>query len=467
MRKLKWILLLIAALALGGFLAYRFVISPRSNASTGLKTVKVRRGDVEVVVTASGNVRAAAQVNLGFRLGGQVAEVLVEEGQFVRAGQPLVRLDTRNLELQVAQAEASLAAAKAQLAKLLEGPSEAELEAARAAVRSAQAAYEAARAQVSAQNKDLRLAEISLEKAKAALEQARSAYDRVASRPDVAMLPQSLQLQQATLDYEAAKLRYEKTLAGINDTALQSAAAQLAQAKAQLDKLENTPSEEDVEVARAQVRQAEIALEQARLNLENATLKAPFDGLVTSVNVEVGQFVGAGTPVVTLVDLSSLEIRADVVEVDVSRLEEGQPVKIVFDAMPDRTYRGRIKRIGYVGQAIQGVVLFPVTVSIENPDEDVRVGMTANLEVIVGQARDVPVVPNSAIRYREGKQVVLVKRGEEVVPVRVEVGLAGETVSEIRGGDLREGDEVVVELPPSPKERRRIFRSIGRPPHPW
>ena len=461
----KWIILPVVVLIVAGVMACRFALSSQEQSGGEVQTASVRRGDLEVTVAASGNVRAASLVNLTFQLGGQVAEILVEEGQFVEAGQPLVRLDSSNLELQVAQAEASLAVAKAQLEKLLKGPSEAELEAARVALRSAQAAYEAAKTQVAAQNKDLRLAEISLEKAKAALEQAQAAYDKVAHLPNVAMLPQSLQLQQATLDYEAAKLNYEKVIAGLNDTALQSAAAQLAQARANLEALENTPSEEDVRISRAQVRQAEIALEQAKLNLEHATLKAPFDGIVESINVEVGQAVGAGIPAVTLVDLSSLEVRTDLVEVDVVKVEEGQRVRITFDALPDRVYRGLVRRIGYVGNTAQGVVLFPVVVSLENPDRDVRVGMTANLEIVVGEVKDALLVPSSAIRLQDGRQVVLVKRGNSITPVPVKVGLSNETMSQITEGDIQEGDEVVISLP-TPERRREprgIFFGMPRP----
>jgi len=460
----KWIIIAALVILIGSLLVWRFVFPASQRSSEEVQTVPVRRGDLEVTVTASGYVGAASQVDLAFQVSGQVAEILVEEGQVVKAGQPLVRLDVKSLELQVAQAEANLTAAEAQLQKLLKGPSEAELEAAKAAVRSAQAAYEAAKAQVAMQNKDLRLAEINLEKAKSALEQAQAAYDRVAHMPNVAMLPQSLQLQQATLDYEAAKLNYEKVLASLNDTALQSAYAQLAQAKAQLESLENTPSEEDIEISRAQVRQAEVALEQAKLNLERATLKAPFDGFVESINVEIGQTVNAGLPAVTLVNLSSLEVKADLVEVDVAKVKEGQEVRITFDALPDRTYRGVVRRIGRVGSVVQGVVLFPVMVSIENPDDDIRVGMTANLEIVVGKVENALLVPASAIRSVKGNQVVLVKRGESIKPVPVKVGLSNETMSEIAEGDIREGDEVVVGSPASTqrRENRRVFFGMPR-----
>ncbi len=451
----RWIIIGFVLALIAGGLIYWFGFRPRGRSQTTVETVPVRRGNLVVTVSAVGSVKAKAQVSLSFQTSGKVAEIMVEEGEFVREGQPLARLDTRALELQVAQAEANLAIARAQLNKLLKGKSQAQIEAARAALRSAQAAYEAAKADVANRDKQIRLAEINLEKARIALEQAQAQYDKVGWRPEAASLPQAQQLHQATLDYEAARLNYELTISKYTDTALYSAAAQLAQARAQLEELEKYPTEEDLAIARAQVRQAEIALEQARLNLENATLKAPFDGLVADISIVVGGTAGPGTPAITLVDLSSLEVETQLVEVDVDKVKEGQEVEISFDALPDRTYRGKVVRVGRVGQTVQGVVNYPVTIQIENPDERIRVGMTANLNILVGRAENVLLVPARAIQSRQGKQIVMVKRGENFIPVPVKVGMSSETMAEIVEGDIKEGDLVMVSLP------QQILRPSG------
>lgn len=443
----KWLIIAIVLILIAGGLIYCFVFRPKSNPQTAMETVPVRRGNLVVTVSAVGSVKAKAQVNLAFQTSGKVAKVLVEEGSFVREGQPLACLDTRTLELQVSQAEANLMMAKAQLNKLLKGKSQAQIEAARAALRSAQAAYEAAKIDAANREKQIRLAEINLEKARIALEQAQAQYDKVSWRPEAASLPQAQQLHQATLDYEAARLNYELTVAKYTDVALYSAAAQLAQAKAQLEELEKYPTEEDLAIARAQVRQAEIALEQARLNLENAALKAPYDGIVANINIVEGGTAGPGTPALTLVDISSLEIETQLVEVDVGKVKEGQEVEISFDAIPDRTYRGKVIKVGRVGQTIQGVVNYPVTILIEEPDERIKVGMTANLSILVGRAENVLLVPVRAVQSRQGRQVVIVKRGENFTPVPVRIGMSNETLAEIVEGDVKEGDLVLVSLP--------------------
>ncbi len=459
----KWLTIgLILALISGG-LIYWFGFRSRGSPEAAVETIPVRRGDLVVTVSAVGSVKAKAQVGLTFQISGKVAEILVEEGDFARKGQPLVRLDTTTLELQVAQAEVNLAVAQAQLSKLLKGKSQAQIEAARAALRSAQAAYEAAKVDAANREKQIRLAEINLEKARIALEQAQAQYDKISWRPEAASLPQAQQLHQATLDYEAAKLNYELTISKYTDVTLYSAAAQLAQARAQLEELEKYPTEEDLTIARAQVRQAEIALEQAKLNLENATLKAPFDGLVADINTVVGATAGPGTPVVTLVDISSLEIETQLVEVDVDKVREGQEVEISFDAIPDRTYSGKVVKVGRVGQTIQGVVNYPVTILMENPDERVRVGMTANLNILVGRAENTLLVPVRAVLSRQGKQIVMVKRGESFVPVPVKIGMSNESMAEIVEGDIREGDLVMVSLPQQIPRQPGPFMFGGRP----
>ncbi|RLC74073.1 MAG: hypothetical protein DRI61_17260, partial [Chloroflexi bacterium] len=107
----KWIIIAALVILIGSLLVWRFVFPASQRSSEEVQTVPVRRGDLEVTVTASGYVGAASQVDLAFQVSGQVAEILVEEGQVVKAGQPLVRLDVKSLELQVAQAEANLTAA--------------------------------------------------------------------------------------------------------------------------------------------------------------------------------------------------------------------------------------------------------------------------------------------------------------------------------------------------------------------
>ncbi|MCS7286216.1 MAG: efflux RND transporter periplasmic adaptor subunit [Anaerolineae bacterium] len=455
--RLKRMIVGFVLLVLAGGLIYWFAFRPRSTDRAAVEAVPVRRGNLLITVSAVGSVKARAQVSLAFQTSGRVAEVLVSEGDFVEEGQPLARLDTRTLELQVAQAEVNLAIARAQLDKLLKGKSRAQIEAAKAALRSAQAAYEAAKIDAANREKQIRLAEISVEKARIALEQAQAQYDKIGWRPEAASLPQAQQLYQATLDYEAARLNYELTVSRYTDVALYNAAAQLAQARAQLEELENYPSEEDLIIARAQVRQAEIALEQARFNLENATLIAPFNGIVADVNIVVGGTAGPGTPAITLADISSLEIETQLVELDVGKIQEGQEVEIAFDAIPDRTYRGKVAKVGKVGQTVQGVVNYPVTILMEDPDERVKVGMTANLNILVGRVENALLIPIRAVRSSQGRQVVMVKRGETFTPVPVKIGMANETMAEVVEGDIKEGDLVLVSLP----------QPVMRPPGPF
>ena len=183
-----------------------------AGSSADQETATVTRGALRTAVSANGSLAAARAVSLAFSTSGRVTEVLVKEGEVVKAGQALVRLDTADLALSVAQAEASLASARAQLAQTLAPPTAAEVAAAEASLASAQAQY---RKTAKAKSDDeLTVASTNLQKAEAALAQAQAAYDKVKDRPNIGMLQQALDLQKATLDYENALANYRISTKG-------------------------------------------------------------------------------------------------------------------------------------------------------------------------------------------------------------------------------------------------------------
>jgi multidrug efflux pump subunit AcrA (membrane-fusion protein) len=143
-------------------------------------------------------------------------------------------------------------------------------------------------------------------------------------------------------------------------------------------------------------------------------------------------------------DLSRLFVDLQVSEIDIPQIENGQEAALTFDAIADKEYHGRVTRIGMVGTNSQGVVNYPVTVEITDGDEDILPGMTAAVSIIVAQAEDVLVVPNQAVRTTAGQRTVTVLFEGEQIQVPVEVGLVGDTMTEITGNSLREGDTVVI-----------------------
>lgn len=455
MKRSVIIILILAAIIGGGLYGYRLYAQEEPE-TPEFETMVVERGTILSTVSASGTIEPEARVLLTFKGSGRVAEVLVQEGQAVRAGQVLARLETDELELALARAEAGLAISRARLAQLEAGPDPSELAAAEAALASAQAAY---RELLQSPSEDeLKVARGNVERARLALEQAQAAYDQVAHLPNVAMLPQSLQLQQATLEYELAQANYRIATRGPTEAQKMAALAQIAQAQATVDRLKKGASPEELEVARAQVRQSEVAVEQARLALEGATLTAPFDGVVTAVNVKAGELTSGARPAFELTDLSRFHIDAHVDEIDIGAVEVGQRANISLDALPNVQLGGRVVAIAPTATMETGVISYRVRIDIDPSDAPLRAGMSATARIITARAENVLMVPNRFIQIDRENDKAYVERVEGGIPVRVEIqiGLRNEQQSEVVAG-LKEGDVLALRQVSSLERLRQSF----------
>jgi HlyD family secretion protein len=442
--------------------------------------------------------------------------LLLKEGELVQAGDVLARLDTTDLELVVNQAEAALDLGRAQLARTQVGATEAELFSAQASLVAAQANYEQIQAgplaaDLAAAQAALKSADTSyrqllvgptedevtgargeLEKAKLVLQAAQTDYDEFAWQQGFEASPQAAALHQATIDYHQALASYnlalagptsdeldkaqaqiaqaraqlEGVLAGPTGAALETAAAQVARARADVDRLRNSPMPEDLAIAQAQVRQAQIGVEQARRQLSYATLTAPSSGTVVDIETNIGQSVSAGTPVVTLADLSHAELRVGVNEMDIGEIREGQSATILLEAFSSHELKGRVSEIAPLPTVMAGVVNYPVTIELHDRIVAVRPGMAAQAEIIISERADVLLVPRAGLRPRGGEWLVWVQRGERVVGVEVELGQRQDRVVEVEG-NLAEGEEVVIGIAASSTGQghgllpRGLFRSAG------
>ncbi len=453
-RKTILIVAVVALVAVGAFFLVRSIGSGSSAAQT--ETVTVTRGALTQVVNATGNVAPAQRYTLSFELSGRVAEVLVEEGDTVQKGQPLVRLDTADLELALQSAEASLRAAQARYEQTKAGPSKEDIAAAEASLASAIASYEKLKKGPTAD--EVAIAKANVERAEAVLKQAQAAYDRIAWRGDAAASPQALQLQQATIDYQTALANYRLATAGPTESALKAAEAQIAQARANLERLKQTPTPEDLAIAQSQVDSARVAVEQAKRRLDAATLRAPFDGIVEKVSVEAGQLVAAGAPAVVIADTSAFHIMVSVDEMDVALVREGQVARISLDAIPDTPIQGHVERIGLAGSQVTGVVTYDVRIAVDPTDAPLRTGMSATIDIVVAEKSDTLVLPNRAIRTDEktGQRYVQVLRNGQVERVYIKPGIRDERYTEILEGPA-EGETVVITTVSSGEQLRSLF----------
>jgi len=232
--------------------------------------------------------------------------------------------------------------------------------------------------------------------------------------------------------------------------AIQSAQVTLESAKDARAKLDEGTDAVTLAAAQADVDKKRLAVSDAEAALAGARLTAPFDGTILNTNVAVGDVIAANTNILTVANLSQLQVLASVDETTIRRVSEGQAAEITFDALPGQTLRGQVGPVPLQGSLQGGVMVYQVPISLTGADKlSLLVGMTANVKIAVGQAENALLVPAMALQKVNGLYQVLVpnsldpKGQPEAVPV--EVGLSDGAYTQITKG-LNEGDKVVVEI---------------------
>ncbi|MBI1194653.1 MAG: efflux RND transporter periplasmic adaptor subunit [Gammaproteobacteria bacterium] len=398
-RRWRWVV--IAVLIVMVFAAYFLFRDGGEVRGPRYSTAAAVRSTLVVKVTATGNLEPTNQVNVGSELSGTVAAVYVDEDDHVTKGQVLAELDPSKFEDAVARARGSVAVAEG-----------------------------------------------------------------------------SRQQNQATLDETQAKLARYREVARLSDhkvpskTEMETAEAEAARAKANLAS------------AKANLMEARAALRSGETDLAKTRIKSPIDGIVLVRSVDPGQAVAASLQAVTLFslaeDLSKMELKVDVDEADVGQVKAGLPATFTVDAWPDRVFGAVITRVGFNASNSDGVISYPAVLRVENTDLSLRPGMTATAEITSVTRENALLVPNAALRFtpatngkatqqsrgivgslfprpprsqqrvkttedaKDGKRVWILKEGK-AVPVKVHTGATNGRVTEITGGDLREGDAVIVE----------------------
>ncbi len=441
-RKL-WPALVVAAALASGCSSLPALPGAAQPAPAPGRTATVVRGTLLSTVNATGNIQPEAETRIGFQQPGKVVELSVQVGSAVRKGDVIARLDTADLELALAQARTGLIVANAAYSRTVEGARAGDIKAAEAALSAAQASY--ARVKAGAEKSDLDAAKAQLLNAEAQLRQAQAAYD-LAGRFQPNTLgdsPTVVQLRQAQNNLEAARRQYDRLLQGPEQAQLAAAWQRVEEARARLDQLRQPAQAFDLERVEAERRRAELAVEQAERRLEKARLVAPMDGVIGAVAVEKGEMV-ATQPIITLLDTSVLHIDVKVDEIDIARVQPGQPVRISLDALPDVELTGRVDRIASTSTVQNGIVSYAVRIVLDSTTAPLRVGMTANASIIVDQREGALLVPNWAVRRDRaaGKFfVTVVSADNQLQEVEVQVGLRGESQTEILAG-LSEGQTV-------------------------
>jgi len=401
-RPVLWIALLLLALAAAGLWAWQ--ARRIANAAPVYVTQTVARGSLTLSVTANGTLQPTRSTGIGSELSGTVLKVNVDVNDHIRKGQVLVELDTSKLRDQILRSRAALAAASAKVAQT------------EATVKEAQAGV-------------ARFEEVE-----------RLSGGKVPSRAE-----------------------------------LDASRATLARAVA------------DEASARASVADAQAALSTDAINLSKASIRSPSDGVVLTRTVDPGNAVAASLQAVTLFtlaeDLAQLRLQVYVDEADVGAVAVGQQASFTVSAHPGRKYPARITRVAYGSTITDNVVTYLTYLDVDNSDLSLRPGMTATATITATQRSDVLLVPNSALRFTPAstagpvrpaasggivaslvprmptnarrpaaagastaaaRQVWVLKEGT-AVPLAVTPGITDGRMTEITGGELQAGMEVITD----------------------
>ncbi len=420
-----------------------------------VEIVEVERETLVDVVNATGSIEPSAEVELNFERSGVVDEVFIKQGQNVTVGTLLARLETRDLELAIKQAQIELAQAELDLEELYETASDEEIAASRAKVESARLDLAELiddpdkEDQLTKAAADLRLKEVTLKKAQ-------WDYDQVAYRGDIAAMGQADALQEATLSYETALADYNIAVRDLEATGAEVAQARstLLQSEADLANLLEGPTQTEAAKQQATIELRKIAVEEAVRSLEEADLVSPTEGVILDVTIEPGERVlqDAQGAALVIADTSAYLLKVEVDEIDIGRIKQGQPTTIIVDAFVEEELSGEVIDISPRPLAQEGnsIVTYEVTVAIDTDQSNPGLlsGMTATANIETRRLEEAVVIPNRAIqteRGPDGATLFVEKLDEEGNPVRVEIeiGLRDGSTTEVLAG-LEAGDQILI-----------------------
>ncbi len=381
----RWFVLTVLVIAVSGAIAIlRLFLGPE------VIVDQVKRGNLVKTVVASGHFETPFRVEIGSQMTGVVTDVLVDEGEAVKAGQELIHLDAREIKAAVVQSQGALAQAEARLRQL----NELTLPAARE----------------------------TLAQAKASLVDAQSTYDRTSSLFKNGFSPNSaLDEAQKNLDVAKAQVR-----------------------SAELQVFTASPGGSDYVVAETQVNQALANLEAAQSRLAYTVITAPRDGILINRSVEKGSVVQAGKPLLVLAPNGISQLVIGVDERNLSLIALGQPALASADAFPDQKFEGKVSYINPSVDITRASV--EVKLDVTEPPNFLRQDMTVSVDIEVGRRNDVTVI---GTRYLHDLQTdtpwVLTVSNGRAVKRNVKLGLRGLNDAEIIDG-LTMGDKIIPSL---------------------
>lgn len=386
--KILLIIFILSAAGAGGYLYYRktTVIPVQTKKATR------RLFLYTVTSTSSGTIKADRAAKISSRINGRVIKVGFNEGNMVKAGEELIALETEEASANIKMVEANLSLAKVR--------------------------YEQAKAAFEVEKK---LVNLRIQETEANRKEASAALRRAQDMMRQGIISDQ-QMDTTLRNYDVAHAVYESALASKEGVVLK---------------------EKEMLAAKTEVEHLEESLRIAVIQKDYLKIAAPFNGIISFKQVEVGEIVLPGVALAEIVDNNSLYVHAPVDEADIHKIHEGQEVKITVDAFPDAEFIGKIYEISPIvsEDKLEGRTV-TIKVSIDQHKEKIRPGMSCDVEILIDKIPDALLIPTNLLMGRGEKRYVFVVENGSVKKRYLRLGLSNWDFTVIEDG-LQEGEEII------------------------
>ena len=467
------------------------IIAARSGGKTEYSFVVAKRGDLVQEVSVTGRVKASEDVDLTFERTGTVAQIYKDVGDSINAGDSIVSLRSSDILALLNQAQAQVAAEEATLLEI-SGNKSAEqalanyyndvlntindaLSKSEDAVRSKtiglfsgnisigyNLTFSACNSSISREAKDLRTtAELEIERWNDEFTELGDAESRVTYDSALTAAQTHLNVVQQFVDAVNKALL---TNCALDNSSLDTARTNMATAQTNvttaitnINTLKQNIASQKISVANddavaaqeARVNAAKASVDNYQSQLNQTVLRSPIEGIVTKQNTKIGETVSVNTPVASVISTAKFEIDANIPEVDIAKVKIGDTANVTLDAYgSDVTFDAHVISIEPAGTIIEGVTTYKTTLQFNSEDDRVKSGMTANIDILTAEKKNVIAIPQrTVIKNDEGKFVKILTGKNEASEVSVETGLRGSdgTIEITKGID--EGDKVITFTP--------------------
>ncbi|MFN8576914.1 MAG: efflux RND transporter periplasmic adaptor subunit [Candidatus Sericytochromatia bacterium] len=385
------------------------------NKKNNIKTITVTRQTLKDIIDVSGTVEAEQDINIRSTSNGLVINRFVQENKKILVGTPLLEIDPQSSKLQLNQAKINASNAKLQ--------AETELSSAKRSLEDAK--YR--------QNLNLRNFSNQINKSKSNIAFLEKELKRNLNLYNQGAIPkqnidnQKQQIEQSKIDLKTIIDNYNK---------------------AKNEKGEIVNAENRINVAQTAlgnaIKQGNANILLAQDSIQKTIITAPFNGTITKWTINKGDYLTLGANIARFQNLDQIRLKLPLNELDVPKVNLKSPISIVFDAYPDKNYKGKITWISESSSLENNVQVFPIKVQFDNKSKLIKPGMSGDAQITISEKKDVLSIPLNAIQKKDNKIFVKVFVNNEVVEKEIVAGISTLDSLEIKSG-LSQGDKIVVE----------------------